>query len=75
MYLIGGKTPKEYAQQESLLWEYILLGLAFPYYIGVNRVNFLPVDDSPFPPFAFCWLPNVWIIYAVISKVLIQLRL
>ncbi|KAJ9070233.1 hypothetical protein DSO57_1010506 [Entomophthora muscae] len=75
MYLVGGKTPKEYAQQESLLWECILLGLAFPYSIGVNRVNFLPVDDSPFLPFAFRWLPNVWIIYAAIAKVLIQLRL
>ncbi|KAJ9055585.1 hypothetical protein DSO57_1002061 [Entomophthora muscae] len=75
MYLVGGKTPEEYAQQESLLWECILLGLAFPYSIGVNRVNFLPVDDSPFLPFAFCWLPNVWIIYTAIAKVLIQLRL
>ncbi|KAJ9071129.1 hypothetical protein DSO57_1000140 [Entomophthora muscae] len=75
MYLVGGKTLKEYAQQESLLWECILLGLAFPYSIGVNHVNFLPVDDYPFLPFAFCWLSNVWIIYAAIAKVLIQLRL
>ncbi|KAJ9076279.1 hypothetical protein DSO57_1027776 [Entomophthora muscae] len=75
MYLVGGKTPKEYAQQESLLWECILLGLAFPYSIGVNRVNFLPVDDSPFLPVAFHWLPNVWIIYAAIAKVPIQLHL
>ncbi|KAJ9075502.1 hypothetical protein DSO57_1035506 [Entomophthora muscae] len=75
MYLVGGKTPKEYAQQESLLWECILLGLAFPYSIGVNRVNFLPVNDSPFLPFTFCWLPNVWITYAAIAKVLIQLCL
>ncbi|KAJ9090452.1 hypothetical protein DSO57_1002347 [Entomophthora muscae] len=59
MYLVG-KTPKEYAQQEILLWECILLGLAFPYSIGVNRVNSLPVIDSPFLPFAFHWLPNVW---------------
>ncbi|KAJ9063372.1 hypothetical protein DSO57_1000699 [Entomophthora muscae] len=58
MYSVGGKTPEEYAQRESLLWECILLGLAFPYSIGVNHVNFLPVDDSPFLPFAFCWLPN-----------------
>ncbi|KAJ9084032.1 hypothetical protein DSO57_1028345 [Entomophthora muscae] len=75
MYSVGGKTPEEYAQQESLLWECILLGLAFPYYIGVNRVNFLPIDYSPFLPFAFCWLPNVWITYTAIAKVLIQLRL
>ncbi|KAJ9084630.1 hypothetical protein DSO57_1022492 [Entomophthora muscae] len=75
MYLVGGKTLKEYSQQESLLWECILLGFAFPYSIGVNRVNFLPVDDSPFLPFAFCWLPNIWIIYTAIAKVLIQLRL
>ncbi|KAJ9078021.1 hypothetical protein DSO57_1011068 [Entomophthora muscae] len=75
MYSVGGKTPKEYAQQESPLWECILLGLAFPYSIGVNRVNFLPVNGSPFLPFAFCWLPNVWIIYAAIAKVLIQLLL
>ncbi|KAJ9064578.1 hypothetical protein DSO57_1029136 [Entomophthora muscae] len=75
MYLVGGKTPKEYAQKESLLWECILLELAFPYSIGVNCVNFLPVDDSLFLTFAFCWLPNVWIIYAAIAKVLIQLRL
>ncbi|KAJ9059019.1 hypothetical protein DSO57_1006793 [Entomophthora muscae] len=75
MYLVGGKTPKEYAQQESLLWECILLGLAFPYSIGVNRVDFLPNNDSPFLPFPFCWLPNVWIIYTAIAKVLIQLRL
>ncbi|KAJ9065759.1 hypothetical protein DSO57_1016320 [Entomophthora muscae] len=75
MYSVGGKTPKEYAQQESLLWECILLGLAFPYSIGVNHVNFLPVDNSPFLPFAFCWLPSVWITYAAISKALIQLRL
>ncbi|KAJ9069322.1 hypothetical protein DSO57_1019730 [Entomophthora muscae] len=67
MYSVGGRTPKEYAHQESLLWECILLGLAFPYSIGVNHVNFLP--------FAFCWLPNVWIIYAAIAKVFIQLRL
>ncbi|KAJ9062261.1 hypothetical protein DSO57_1012707 [Entomophthora muscae] len=40
MYSVGGKTPEKYAQQESLLWEYILLGLAFPYSIGVNHVNF-----------------------------------
>ncbi|KAJ9055167.1 hypothetical protein DSO57_1007079 [Entomophthora muscae] len=53
MYLVGGKTPKEYAQQESHLWECILLGLSFPYSIGMNHVNFLPVDDSPFLPFAF----------------------
>ncbi|KAJ9069213.1 hypothetical protein DSO57_1020797 [Entomophthora muscae] len=71
MYSVGGKTLKEYAQQESLLWECILLGLSFPYYIGVNQVNFLPVDDSPFLPLAFCWLPNVWIIYTAIAKVLI----
>ncbi|KAJ9057699.1 hypothetical protein DSO57_1020172 [Entomophthora muscae] len=75
MYLVGGKTPEEYAQQESLLWECVLLGLAFPYSIGVNRVNFLPVDYSPFISFAFCWLPNVWIIYEAVAKVLIQLRL
>ncbi|KAJ9054580.1 hypothetical protein DSO57_1012859 [Entomophthora muscae] len=43
MYSAGGKTPEEYAQRESLLWECILLGLAFPYSIGINRVNFLPV--------------------------------
>ncbi|KAJ9074799.1 hypothetical protein DSO57_1002646 [Entomophthora muscae] len=71
MYLVGGKTPEEYAQQESLLWECVLLGLAFPYSISVNRVNFLPVDDYPLLPFAFCWLPNVWIIYAAVAKVLI----
>ncbi|KAJ9082617.1 hypothetical protein DSO57_1002990 [Entomophthora muscae] len=75
MYSVGGKTPKKYAQQEILLWECILLGLAFPYSIGVNCVSFLPVNDSPFLPFAFCWPPNVWIIYAAIAKVLIQLRL
>ncbi|KAJ9070061.1 hypothetical protein DSO57_1012310 [Entomophthora muscae] len=77
MYSVGGKTPEEYAQQESLLWECILLGLglAFSYSIGVNRVNFLPIDNSPFLPFAFCWLPSVWIIYAAIAKDLIQLRL
>ncbi|KAJ9067315.1 hypothetical protein DSO57_1000894 [Entomophthora muscae] len=75
MYSVGGKTPKEYAQQEILLWECILLGLAFPYSIGVNRVNFLPINDYSFLPFAFCWLPNVWIIYAAIAKVLIQLFL
>ncbi|KAJ9066612.1 hypothetical protein DSO57_1007954 [Entomophthora muscae] len=67
MYSIGGKTLKEYSQQESLLWECILLGLSFPYSIGVNCVNFLP--------FAFFWLPSVWITYAVIAKVLIQLPL
>ncbi|KAJ9048808.1 hypothetical protein DSO57_1031165 [Entomophthora muscae] len=75
MCLVGDKTPKEYAQQESLLWECIFLGLAFHYSIGVTRVNFLPLDDSPFLPFTFHWLPNVWIIYAAIAKVLIQLRL
>ncbi|KAJ9065980.1 hypothetical protein DSO57_1014224 [Entomophthora muscae] len=75
MYSVGGKTPEEYAQQESLLWECILLGLAFTHSIGINRVNFLPVDDSPFLPFAFCWLPSVWITYVAIAKVLIQLRL
>ncbi|KAJ9085951.1 hypothetical protein DSO57_1009002 [Entomophthora muscae] len=42
-----------------LLWECILLRLAFPYSIGINYVNFLPVDKSPFLPFAFRWLPNV----------------
>ncbi|KAJ9053141.1 hypothetical protein DSO57_1027238 [Entomophthora muscae] len=30
MYSVGGKTPEEYAQRESLLWECILLGLSFP---------------------------------------------
>ncbi|KAJ9085325.1 hypothetical protein DSO57_1015137 [Entomophthora muscae] len=75
MYSVGGKTPKEYAQQESLLWECILLGLDFPYSIGVNCVNFLPVDDYPFLLFTFCWLPNVWIIYTAIAKVLIKLCL
>ncbi|KAJ9067797.1 hypothetical protein DSO57_1035459 [Entomophthora muscae] len=75
MYSVGGKTPEEYAQQESLLWECILLGLAFPYSIGINWVNFLPVNNSPFLPFAFCWLPSVWITYTAIAKVLIQLRL
>ncbi|KAJ9083674.1 hypothetical protein DSO57_1032357 [Entomophthora muscae] len=75
MYSVGGKTPEEYAQQESLLWECILLGLAFPYSIGVNRVNFLLVNNSPFLLFAFCWLPSVWITYAAIAKILIQLRL
>ncbi|KAJ9053298.1 hypothetical protein DSO57_1025649 [Entomophthora muscae] len=75
MYSVGGKTPEEYAQQKSLLWECILLGLAFPYLIGVNCVSFLPVNDSPFLPFAFCWLPSVWMTYAAIAKVLIQLRL
>ncbi|KAJ9079249.1 hypothetical protein DSO57_1037359 [Entomophthora muscae] len=40
MYSVGGKTPEEYAQQESLLWECILLGLVFSYSIGVNRVSF-----------------------------------
>ncbi|KAJ9049967.1 hypothetical protein DSO57_1018996 [Entomophthora muscae] len=75
MYSVGSKIPKEYAQQESLLWECILLGLAFPYSIGVNHVNFFPVSNSPFLPFAFCWLPSVWITYAAIAKVLIQLHL
>ncbi|KAJ9055119.1 hypothetical protein DSO57_1007604 [Entomophthora muscae] len=75
MYLVGGKTPEEYARQESLLWECILLGLAFPYSIGINHVNFLPVNNSPFLPFAFRWLPSVWITYMAIAKVLIQLCL
>ncbi|KAJ9065730.1 hypothetical protein DSO57_1016471 [Entomophthora muscae] len=75
MYLVGGKAPKEYAQQESLLLECVFLGLVFPYSIGVTLVNFLPIDDSPFLPFAFCWLPNVWIIFAAVAKVLIQLCL
>ncbi|KAJ9074121.1 hypothetical protein DSO57_1009448 [Entomophthora muscae] len=75
MYSVGGKTPKEYAQQESLLWECILLGLVFPYSIGINRVNFLPVNNSHFLPFAFHWLPSVWITYTAIAKVLIQLYL
>ncbi|KAJ9048802.1 hypothetical protein DSO57_1031282 [Entomophthora muscae] len=64
-----------YSQQESLLWEFILLGLAFPYSIGINCVNFLPVNNSPFLSFAFCWLPSVWITYTAIAKVLIQLHL
>ncbi|KAJ9074702.1 hypothetical protein DSO57_1003758 [Entomophthora muscae] len=75
MYSVGGKMPKEYAQKENLLWEIILLRLAFPYSIGVNCVNFLLVYNYPFLPFAFCWLPSVWITYAAIAKVLIQLRL
>ncbi|KAJ9071789.1 hypothetical protein DSO57_1033548 [Entomophthora muscae] len=75
MYSVGGKTPEEYVQQESLLLECILLGLALPYLIGVNRVSFLPVNDSPFLPFAFRWLPSVWMTYTFISKVLIQLHL
>ncbi|KAJ9058866.1 hypothetical protein DSO57_1007804 [Entomophthora muscae] len=75
MYLLGGKTPEEFAQQESLLWECVLLGLAFPYSIGVNHFSFLPIDDSPSLPFALCWLPNVWIIYTAVAKVLIQLYL
>ncbi|KAJ9070128.1 hypothetical protein DSO57_1011524 [Entomophthora muscae] len=75
MYSVGGKTPEEYAQQESLLWECILLGLAFPYSIGINRISFLPVNDFSFLPFAFRWLPSVWMTYAAIAKVLIQLRL
>ncbi|KAJ9076502.1 hypothetical protein DSO57_1025569 [Entomophthora muscae] len=75
MYSVGGKTPEEYAQQKSLLWECILLGLAFPYSIGVNRVIFLPVNDSLFLLFAFCWLPSVWMTYTAIAKVLIQLHL
>ncbi|KAJ9088265.1 hypothetical protein DSO57_1024847 [Entomophthora muscae] len=54
MYLVGGKTPNEYARQESLLRECILLGLAFLHSIGINHVNFLPVNDSLFLPFAFC---------------------
>ncbi|KAJ9064673.1 hypothetical protein DSO57_1027952 [Entomophthora muscae] len=70
-----GKTPKEYAQRESLLWECILLGLVFHYSIGINRVNFLPVNESSFLPFAFRWLPSVWLIYAAVAKVLIQLCL
>ncbi|KAJ9053020.1 hypothetical protein DSO57_1028369 [Entomophthora muscae] len=48
MYSIGGKTPEEYAQQESLLWECILLGIMFPYFIGINCVQFLPVDSTLF---------------------------
>ncbi|KAJ9089771.1 hypothetical protein DSO57_1009522 [Entomophthora muscae] len=75
MYSVGGKTSEEYAQKESLLWECIFLGLTFPYSIGSNCVNFLPVNDSPFLPFTFCWLPSVWIIYTAIAKVFIQLRL
>ncbi|KAJ9082514.1 hypothetical protein DSO57_1004076 [Entomophthora muscae] len=75
IYSVGGKTPEEYAQRESLLWECILLGLSFHYSIGINCVNFLPVDDSLFLPFAFRWLPSVWITYTAIAKVLIQLRL
>ncbi|KAJ9058789.1 hypothetical protein DSO57_1008599 [Entomophthora muscae] len=75
MYSVRGKTPERYAQQERLLWECILLGLAFPYLIGVNCVSFLPVDDSPFLPFVFCWLPSVWMTYTAIAKVLIQLCL
>lgn len=75
IYSIGGKTPENYSQQESLLWECILLELAFPYSIGINCVNFLPVSKYLFLPFAFCWLPSVWIIYAEIAKVLIQLCL
>ncbi|KAJ9090346.1 hypothetical protein DSO57_1003469 [Entomophthora muscae] len=75
MYSVGGKTPEEYAQHERLLWECMLLGLAFPYSIGVNCVNFLPVNNSPFLPFAFRWLPSVWLTYAAIAKVLIQLCL
>ncbi|KAJ9048899.1 hypothetical protein DSO57_1030062 [Entomophthora muscae] len=75
IYSVGGKTPEEYAKQEILLWECIFLGLAFPYSIGMNHINFLPVDDSPFLTFAFCWIPNVWIIYKAIAKVLIQLHL
>ncbi|KAJ9057068.1 hypothetical protein DSO57_1025992 [Entomophthora muscae] len=71
MYSVGGKIPEEYAQQESLLWECILPGLAFPHSIGINCVNFLPVNNSLFLPFAFCWLPSVWITYAAIAKVLI----
>ncbi|KAJ9070249.1 hypothetical protein DSO57_1010288 [Entomophthora muscae] len=51
MYYVGGKTPEEYAQRESLLWECVLLGLVFPYSIGINHVNFLPIDESLFLPF------------------------
>ncbi|KAJ9090591.1 hypothetical protein DSO57_1001046 [Entomophthora muscae] len=75
MYSNSGKTPEEYAQRKSLLWECILLGIVFPYSVGINCVNFLPVDKSPFLPFVFCWLPNIWLIYAALAKVLIQLRL
>ncbi|KAJ9050558.1 hypothetical protein DSO57_1013360 [Entomophthora muscae] len=73
MYSIGGKTPEEYAQRESLLWECIFLGLVFPYYIGISQVNFLPIDEPFFLPFTFCWLPSVWLIYAAVTKVFIQL--
>ncbi|KAJ9081434.1 hypothetical protein DSO57_1014731 [Entomophthora muscae] len=75
IYSVGGKTPEEYAQRESLLWECVLVGLVFPYSIGINCVNFLPIDESHFLPFAFKWLPNVWLIYTAVAKVLIQLCL
>ncbi|KAJ9070244.1 hypothetical protein DSO57_1010282 [Entomophthora muscae] len=75
MYSVGGKTPEEYVQRESLLWECVLLGLFSPYSIGISHVNFLPVDESPFLPFSFFWLPSVWLIYAAVAKVLIQLHL
>ncbi|KAJ9064084.1 hypothetical protein DSO57_1034103 [Entomophthora muscae] len=75
MYSVGGKTPAEYAQREILLWECILFGLVFPYSIGINHANFLPIDESPFLPFTLCWLPSVWLIYTAVAKVLIQLCL
>ncbi|KAJ9055587.1 hypothetical protein DSO57_1002063 [Entomophthora muscae] len=75
MYSVGGKTPEEYAQQESLLWECILLGIAFPYFIGINCVRLLPVDSTPFLPYSFHCLPSVWLIYAASVQILLQLRL
>ncbi|KAJ9056555.1 hypothetical protein DSO57_1031832 [Entomophthora muscae] len=39
------------------------------------RVMYSVGDKSPFLPLAFRWLPSVWIIYAAVAKVLIQLRL
>ncbi|KAJ9088780.1 hypothetical protein DSO57_1019790 [Entomophthora muscae] len=71
MYSVGGKKPEEYSQRKSLLWECILLIIAFPYAIGINHINFLPVDESSFLPFAFCWLLNIGLIYTAVAKVLI----
>ncbi|KAJ9073532.1 hypothetical protein DSO57_1015486 [Entomophthora muscae] len=75
MYSVGSKTPEEYAQWESLLWDCILLGIAFPYSVGINCVRFLPVDSSPFLLYDFYWMPSVWLIYTASAQILLQLRL
>lgn len=68
-HAISEKTPAAYGTRECILWDCILMGVLFPYYLGINRASLVSLKSTLLMPRGFRFFPQYWHTFAAVVLV------